>query len=153
MKKTPLILAAIAAVLVTNPTFAQEVESLPSPVPSGVRMRLQEMKENREQFREDAKEMRETNMEKKKQLREEIKEGRNEMREENKEEREAFREEWKNMTPEERLTAVPSRKAMVKENIQQRKSFFETTKTRWTDLGTSIRSGWKDLMSKWFGSK
>lgn len=144
---------AIAMLLITNPVLAEESETLPSPVPSGIRMRLQEMKENRKEFREEAKEMREANMEKKKQLREEIKEGRKEMREENKEEREAFREEWKNMTPEERLTAVPTRKAMVKENIEQRKSFFETTKTRWTDLGSNIRTGWKDLMSKWFGSK
>lgn len=146
-------MAAIALVLVTNPVMAEESELLPSPVPSGVRMRLQEMKENREQFREEAKEMREENKENRKQMREEIKEERKEMIEENKQEREAFREEWKNMTPEERLTAAPTRKAMVKENIQERKSFFEETKTRWMNLGSSIRTGWKDLLNKWFGAK
>lgn len=147
------MILAIAMLLVTHPVLAEESETLPSPVPSGVRLRLQEMKENREQFQEEAKELRETNKENKKQLREEIKEGRNEMRKENKEEREAFREEWKNMTPEERLSAVPTRKAMVKENVQERKSFFEETKTRWMNLGSNIRTGWKDLMNKWFGAR
>lgn len=155
MKKTSLVLAAVAAtMLLVTAVHAEEAESVEVEDETSVEVSITPpFKELRKEFREERREMRKENVEERKQLREEIKDERKEMQEDQKENREEFREEWKNATPEERLSLVPTRKAMVKENIQQRRTFWESAKSRWTDLGTSIRTGWKDLFTKWFGAK
>jgi Skp family chaperone for outer membrane proteins len=155
MKKTSLVLAAIAAtMLVVTAVHAEEAESVEVENETTVEVSVTPpLKELRKEFREERKEMRKENVENRKELRKTIQDERKEMQEENKNERETFREEWKNATPEQRLSLMPTRKAMVKENIQQRRTFWESAKTRWTDLGTTIRAGWKDLFTKWFGAK
>jgi hypothetical protein len=146
MYKHYLVLGAVSLLLMVGPVMAQD-SSPTAAAPTG--------------FGQEVREVRQENRQEREQVRTTIQQERKDMITGIKGENQDLRNQWKaetiSKTPQQikalRPTYIEQQKELIQKHVTERESFWTSAQTKWQTVKTDIKSAWSNLFAKWFGGK